>query len=121
MLTQIAIAALQDIATGRKHLRTTQLNVEPDTLLAVLKRLEVAELIYYRESSSSVVFSHYQLARPYKEISLLQILKATGENLDCNYPTEEKLYQQHYDAASRMDIINQRVYLCLAEIKLADL
>ena len=55
------------------------------------------------------------------EISLLDILEATGEHLNCNRPITEQFYAQYGRAAQKLGIINQIARIYLREITLTDL
>lgn len=55
------------------------------------------------------------------EISLLDILEATGEHLNCNSPITERFYAQYGRAAQKLGIVNQITRIYLKEITLTDL
>lgn len=118
--TLAAIAILKDISVGIAD-RANQCNLEEATLSDLLHRLERGGLIRLKERSLPATLSAYQLARPYSEISLLDILGTTGEHLNCNKPLDEKLYSRYQIAAQRLGIINQMTRLYLSNIHLSDL
>ena len=115
-LTQTAIAVLYDIYAGGIPYRTAQLTIAPQDLIDILTKFERAGLIHRKGLLSS-----YELTRDYKDISLLNILEALDEHLNCNQPTKEKMYLQYRAAAHRLGVINQMTRLYLSEIKLIDL
>lgn len=120
-LTQTAIAVLYDIYAGGIPYRTAQLTIAPQDLIDILTKFERAGLIHRKGVSSSGLLSSYELTRDYKDISLLNILEALDEHLNCNQPTKEKMYLQYRAAAHRLGVINQMTRLYLSEIKLIDL
>ncbi|MCE8549535.1 hypothetical protein J8K77_08345 [Bacteroides fragilis] len=71
--------------------------------------------------SSCQELSCYELTRPSYKISLLNILEATGEHLNCNHPTYEEMYMHCRNAANKLGIINHMTRLYLSEIPLTDL
>lgn len=120
-LTQTAIAVLYDIYAGGIPYRTAQLTIAPQDLIDILTKFERAGLIYRKGVPSSGLLSSYELTCTYKDISLLNILEALDEHLNCNHPTKEKMYLQYRAAAHRLGVINQMTRLYLSEIKLIDL
>lgn len=127
-LTQIAIAVLYDIHAGEVSARTFLLDVKPGIYSCVIGKLESADLIRHRDSSMEEMgavnpnsLSMYELTRSVNEITLLNILEAMGEYLNCNHPTDEKMYQQYHFAANKLGVINYMTRLYLSEIHLADL
>ena len=120
-LTQTAIAVLYDIYAGGKPYRTAQLAIAPLELIDLLTKLESGGLIRRKELTASVLLSSYELTCPYIDISLLDILEALGEHLNCNSPTKENMYHQYRVAAHRLGVINQMTRIYLSEIKLIDL
>lgn len=127
-LTQTAIAVLNDIADGGLAQRLTGQDTTPEILTALLGKLENGGLIRRKETPANGSTLHatapigsYELSRPYNEITLLQILEATGEHLNCNYPTREEFYNRYGRAAHRLGVVNQMTRLYLAEIKLLEL
>lgn len=119
-LTQTVIVVLNDISSDSAS-DTEHLSLEDAPLRDLLSRLESGGLICLKDPSLAVTLSSYRLARPYSEISLLDILVATGEHLDCNRPIDEKLYHRYHVAAQRLGIINHMTRLYLSEIRLSDL
>ena len=54
-------------------------------------------------------------------ISLLDILEATGEHLNCNHPATEDFYLRYGNTAKKLGVVNHMTRLYLEEIKLNDL
>lgn len=106
-LTQTAIAVLYDIYAGGIPYRTAQLTIAPQDLIDILTKFERAGLIHRKGVPLSGLLSSYELTRDYKDISLLNILEALDEHLNCNQPTKEKMYLQYRAAAHRLGVINQ--------------
>lgn len=112
---------LYDIYAGGKPYRTAQLTIAPQEMIDILTKFESAGLIRRKDVPYSDLLSSYELTRSYMDISLLHILEALDEHLNCNYPTKEKIYHQYRAAANRLGVINQMTRLYLSEIKLIDL
>lgn len=120
-VTQTAIAMLGDIANGGTSHRMDAHTITPDGLLCLLSKLEAGGLIRLKSQESTPgVLSSYVLSRPYSSITLLDVLEATGEHLNCNAPTKEELYTRFHGAANRLGVINQMTRIYLAEIKMTD-
>ena len=62
----------------------------------------------------------YELIRPLKDISLLNVLEATGEHINCNYPAKEEMYLRFHNVAPRLGVLNQITRTYLSQIKLID-
>lgn len=120
-MAQAAIAALNDICfTGEEH-RIKEFTLSEEEKKELLAKLEVAGLIILTDPGKPQVISSYKPARKSSEISLLDILEATGEHLNCNYPTTEEFYMRYGKAAQRLGVVNHMTRMYLQEIKLYEL
>lgn len=120
-LTQTAIAILGDIADGGTANRVGSHALSPSSLSSLLSKLEYGKLIRLKSPACDAgSLSSYELARAYAGISLLDVLEATGEHLNCNQPTKEELYLRFRGAANRLGVINQMTRIYLSEIKMTD-
>lgn len=63
----------------------------------------------------------YELTRPLYRISLLELLEATGEHLNCNHPTREEFYGRFGKAAQKLGVVNHMTRLYLNDISLVEL
>lgn len=63
----------------------------------------------------------YELTRSLYHISLLDLLEATGEHLNCNHPTREEFYSRYGRAAQRLGVVNHLTRLYLNDISLVEL
>ena len=113
---QTAISTLYAIASG-----DAMVNDEKMQLSEILDKLESAELIRKKDESPGYQINSYELTRSMSEISLLDVLEATGEHLNCNYPTTEDFYSRFGRAAQKLGVVNQMTRLYLKEIKLVEL
>ena len=84
-------------------------------------RLESAKIIRLKEGVPKYQINSYELLRPRNEISLLDILEATGEHLNCNHPTMEEFYSRYGKAGQRLGVVNHMTRLYLQDIKLTEL
>ncbi len=119
--TQTAIAVLKCI-----YARDYGTCIKPCTLTekekqALLLQLSIAKFILLKDTENPLEIQSYIPARKAVEISLLDILEATGEHLNCNRPITEQFYVQYGRAAQKLGIINQIARIYLREITLTDL
>lgn len=121
MLTQItqkAISLLHCIDTHSEPPEGIQMSVpETSELLGKLQKGNLIRFIPGGEQSNPV---SYCLCRPLSKISLLNVLEATGEHLNCNYPTSETFYSRYGRVAQRLGVINHLTRSFLEEIKLTE-
>ena len=120
-LTQTAISILHDIEHGVIVGNTPQYVFFQNTVSELLLKLEAGGLIRCKDTEHPAEPASYELNCPYYEISLLQLLEALGEHLNCNHPTQESMYQHYRAGALRLGVINHMTRLYLSEIKLIDL
>lgn len=119
-LTQTAIAILSSI--GRRGIYGADISsATPDEVAGIYRKLESGGLIRRKADCPEFVPFSYDLLRSSSEITLLDILEATGEHLDCNHPTREEMYVQFHLAANRLGVVNHMTRLYLSEIKLCEL
>ena len=122
--TQTAIAVLKciyarDYGTCIKPCTLTEGQMR--ILLPLLIQLSIAKFILLKDTENPLEIQSYIPARKAVEISLLDILEATGEHLNCNRPITEQFYAQYGRAAQKLGIINQIARIYLKEITLTDL
>lgn len=123
MLTQAtltSIALLHDIAlnSGERRADSPFEGKEPLELLNKLADSGIIRLLPHRACGN--IYS-YELVCPLHRISLLSLLEATGEHLNCNHPTREEFYNRFGKAAQKLGVVNHLTRLYLNEISLAEL
>lgn len=118
-LTQKAIAVLRDI-TYQEHRAEDVYKMEPEELAAMLAILERGNLIERIPDEPEGAKASYRLRRVLSDISLLDVLEAIGEHLDCNHPTTEEFYLRYGRAAQRLGVVNHMTRLYLAGIRLTE-
>lgn len=123
MLTQVtltSIALLREISLHKDN--TTEGNSfegkEPIELINKLVSGGLLRLLPDRDAGS--IYS-YELTRPLHQISLLDLLEATDEHLNCNHPTREEFYTRFGRAALRLGVVNHMTRLYLDDISLVEL
>ena len=119
--TQAAIAVLNDIYTGEGTARTDEYKLSGEEKYSLLVRLTTAGLIRLADKEHLQDIRSYMPTRKSIEVSLLDILEATGEHLNCNHPTTEEFYLRYGNAAKKLGVVNQITRTYLQEIKLFDL
>lgn len=119
--TQAAIAVMKNIYSCAAGSCTEIHELPPEMLEEVLGKLQEAGLICLDHNGNPQFTASYHPTRKIGEISLLDILEATGEHLNCNRPTAEEFYMQYGRAALKLGVVNHMTRLYLEEIKLFDL
>lgn len=131
LLTQTAIAVLYDISF-REYLQSVNFHLPEDELSELLHKLESGGLIRrlpeegvepsseLKPKPETCMLSSYELCRPFHMLSLLDVIEATGEPINCKYPTPEPFYTHHGRVAQKMGVANHMVRLFLNDIKLSD-
>ncbi|MCD8183317.1 MAG: hypothetical protein LUE99_09755 [Bacteroides sp.] len=119
LFTLKAIAALHDLVG---HGNTLQENyATTDEEIAKLCHLfECKGLVTRLLDRADGVLSSYRLSRSICSISLLDVLEATGEHLNCNRPTSEEFYMHNGLMARKLGVVNHMTRLYLEEIKLTE-
>ena len=119
--TQAAIAILNDIYAGEGTTRTDKYSLSEENKCDLLSKLTTAGIIRLTDLENPQDMQAYRPSRKSIDISLLDILEATGEHLNCNHPTTEEFYMHYGNAAQKLGIVNQITRTYLKEIKLFDL
>lgn len=117
--TQAAIAVLHDISSGNA-LHTVNFPLTPEAWMELFGKLEAKGLIRClpdKEKSSPL---SYELCRPLYRISLLEILEALGEPINCSRPTPEIFYLQNRLVAQKVGVLNSVARMFLSEIKISE-
>lgn len=120
-LTQTSISLLHDIALGTVSENLSQYSLYMNTISELLLKMESAGLIRCKDPNHRGIPASYELARPCSSISLMDLLEAIGEHLNCNHPTNEVLYEHYRGAAAKLGVLNHMTRFYLSEIKLNDL
>lgn len=119
--TQAAIAVLDDIYTGEEASHTGKYDLSEEDKYTLLSKLTTAGIIRLVDFEKPQDIQSYSLNCKAMDISLLDILEATGEHLNCNHPTTEDFYSKYGNAAKKLGIVNQITRTYLKEVKLFNL
>lgn len=119
LLTQKAIAILHDISS-RQISAVNKYEIHPDEFVVLLARLEYKKLVRRTADAPIDDLLSYELCRPLSRMSLLDVLEATGEHLNCNHPTAEHFYLRYGQVAQKLGVVNHMTRHYLSEIKLTD-
>jgi len=119
--TQAAIAVLNDIYAGADTARTDACHLTEQDLNSLLSKLLRAGLIKLSDEGDPRNIQAYSPVRESSDVSLLDILEATGEHLNCNHPTAEEFHMRYGRAAQKLGIVNYITREYLKEIKLFEL
>ena len=120
-MTQAAIAVLNDIYAGGDTARTDACRLMEQDLDILLSKLLRAGLIKLSDQGAPRSIRSYSPARESSDVSLLDILAATGEHLTCNPPPTEEFHMRYGKAAQKLGIVNYITREYLKEIKLFEL
>ena len=119
-LTLTAISVLRHISL-QETVNFQELEGSCKPLDELLGQLESAGLIRVKaDHAGDVTPEIYELTRPLFQISLLHVMEATDQHLNCNQPDCEKMYARYHHAAHKLGIINQMTRVYLSEIPLTD-
>lgn len=119
LLTQKAIAVLHDIAL-QEPLGVQNYRIPAQELAIILGCLEYKRLIARAADARMDRVTSYRLCRPLAEISLLDVLEAMDQHLNCNRPTTEEFYTRYGKIAQKLGVVNHMTRVYLAEIKMTD-
>ena len=120
-LTQTAIAVLNDIAEPSSPNHPELYSIDSEELSKLLFKLVNGNIICKKSQECCPLnLESYRLTRPKNCISLLDVLEATGDHINCNDPTKEELYLHFQKAAPRLGVLNQITRTFLSQIKLTD-
>lgn len=120
-LTQAAIAVLMDVHSKGITCRIQQHASFLKSLPELLLKLESGGLLRRIEGAEEGILTSYELTQELEDLSLLDILEATGEHLNCNQPTTEGLYYRYGPVGQKLGVVNHMTRLYLKEIRLIDL
>lgn len=112
---------MNDIHTRENPVRTNGFRLSEEDRDTLLSQLVSAGLIRLTDNGHPRDLQSYVLAHKSAEISLLDILEATGENLNCNHPATEAFYARYGRAAQKLGVVNLVTREYLKEIKLFEL
>ena len=123
--TQKAIALVHDLALGENDSVYTPYDTTSEEVVELLECLEKKGLIIHTCEEEEATEQgrnryDYRLAQPFEQISLLDILEALDEHLNCNRPTTEEFYSRYNRVASRLGVVNHMTRLYLQGIKLIE-
>lgn len=121
ILTQTAITVINDIANLSFSNHSEQYSLTSEELNNLLSQLEKGNII--RRQTSGYLSEKpniYELTRSKNAISLLDVLEATGEHINCNHPISEDMYTHFHNVAPRLGVLNQFARTYLSQIRLTD-
>ena len=123
--TQKAIALMYDLTLREEdsaYARYGSTPQEAEELLACLEKKGL--IVHTREGEDGAERGcnryGYRPARPFSRISLLDILEALDEHLNCNYPATEEFYNHYNRVAQKLGVVNRMTRIYLEEIKLTE-
>ena len=117
--TQAAIAALHDISFDNA-LHTVNFPLSPDAWKELFDILEAKGFIRCLPDKVKGSPSSYELCRPLYQISLLEVLEALGDPINCNRPTPEIFYLHNRLVAQKVGVLNRVARMFLSEIRISE-
>ena len=119
---QAAIALLHDIYYRHSlDAKMESAHLPENIREELLGKFYAAGLIALNDPKKPKEITSYKPTRAPKYISLLDILEATGEHLNCNHPTTEEFYSRYGKAAQKLGVVNHMTRVYMQDIKLFDL
>ncbi len=119
--TQAAIAVLKRLYVGEYDTFPEAYALTGEEKRTLLSQLAAAGLILLKDEENPMDLHSYIPGKEQQEVSLLDILEATGEHLNCNRPTTEEFYIRYGKAAQKLGVVNQITRTYLREITMTDL
>lgn len=117
--TKLTLALLHDIYQPNLcHIDYFQYSQEDITLL--LQQLHQADLLTLTPGMPENIFTSYVLNKSYHEITLMDVLHATGEGLCFNHDNDPMFYARYGCLARKLGVMNHMVRLYLTEIHIFD-
>lgn len=117
--TQKALAILHDISVCDDHY-TSKFKMNGEEMNGYLLELEKAGLIYLLSYKPEKQISSYALRHPLSEITLLSLLNAIDEHLNCNQPLSEEFYNLHGAVAQKLGVVHQVTRSVLNQISVLE-
>lgn len=117
--TQKALAILHDISICDDHF-TAKFKMNEEELSNYLQELEKASLIHLLSGEPEKQLGSYTLNRSLSKISLLTLLNAINEHLNCNQPLSEEFYNLHGAVAQKLGVVHQVTRSILEEISVLE-
>lgn len=119
LFTQVSIALLQDISSGTNG-QSAQVFLPKELRLSLLGQLVNGKLIRCCITEKKDELSSYQLCRPLDVISLLDILEALKEPINCTQTNQDWLQTSYPIAVQKLGTLNHLMRRFCSEIKLSD-
>lgn len=117
--TQKVLAILHDISIRSDHF-TAKFKMNEGEVNSYLRELEKADLIHLQSGEPGGSLSSYNLSRSLSRISLLSLLNAINEHLNCNQPLTEEFYNLHGAVAQKLGVVHQVTRSVLNEISVLE-
>ncbi|WP_321330973.1 hypothetical protein [uncultured Bacteroides sp.] len=119
--TKKVVALLYDIYHQREPSDTALCVFSDSSTQMLLSRLEKAKLICLRTGEDANLVSSYELCCPLFDITLRDLLVATGEGLCPVFDNKEGIYDEYGAAACRLGVLNEVMCEMLEKIRITDL
>lgn len=117
--TQTAIAVLHDISSGSIQ-QTSNVSLSMEEWKDLFHKLETGGLIRRLSDKEEGVLTSYELLQPFHELTVLDLLIAINEPLNCARPVTEGSYSLHRIAAQKLGVLSQVIRMFLSDIKICD-
>lgn len=111
-----AISVLHSVSLMNK-LTEVESGPESETVERILNCFELAGLVCHSDTNPS----GYELTRSLLRISLLDVLEAIGEHLNCNNADCEHMYTQFPLIARHLGVVNQMTRFYLSRISINEI
>lgn len=117
--TKFALSVLYDIHYKGQQM-SSNYDYTPEEIHKCLFQLESAGLIHHLPNATGFALDSYELSRPYFEITLYDLIFATGEGIHLRADDEASPLPYNTSTARKLSVINYMIQHYLSEISVAD-
>lgn len=117
-----AVALIKSIQHDYSLESNCTLNLSDSEVRRLLRRLSMAELIRLKDKDCDASkITSYEVCHSLYEISLCDILVATGGGIELSIKDTQDIYSRYGLVAPRLDVINHMMCHFLSDIHVTDL
>lgn len=117
--TKFILSILYSIHYGENEM-SNDYDYTEEELGKILVQLEKANLIRHISGVTGHTLDTYELVKPYFDITLLDILSATGDGIHIRTDDESSPLPYHTSTSRKLSVINYMIRYYLSEIFIAD-
>ncbi|WP_321480855.1 hypothetical protein [uncultured Bacteroides sp.] len=119
--TKKVIALLHEMYYRHEELKANLFDYSDSSIQEMLNCLKQSGLICLRADGKDSSLSSYELSKPLFQITLLDLLMATGEGILPVFQNKESIYENYGTAACRLGVLNEVTCEMLGKIHITDI